>query len=109
MNDSRTERTTRSFTSWFDPEFALYALFGLLVVGLGANALGRWAMASWASGERTLPAMAFTGVAVVIVAVLVMLRTRQRLLYLGLALALVGIVSLALASVGYSIPRAWFG
>ena len=109
MNESRTEQTTRELASWFDPEFVLYALFGLLVVGLGGHAFARWALASWVKGERTLPLVAFIAVAVATLAVLFMLRTRRRLLYLGLALALVGIVSFALASAGYSIPRSWFG
>ena len=109
MNESRTEQTTRELASWFDPEFVLYAIFGLLVVGLGGHALARWAFSSWAKGERTLPAVAFIAVTVATLAALFMLRTRRRLLYLGLALALVGIVSFALASAGYSIPRSWFG
>jgi len=109
MNESRTEQTTRNWASWFDPEFVLYAAFGLLVVGVGGHALARWALASWARGERGLPALAFAAIAVTIVIVLVMLRTRKRFLYLGLVLALFGVVSFALASAGYSIPRAWFG
>ena len=109
MNDSRTEQTTRNLASWFDPEFVLYTLFGLLVVGLGGHALARWAIGSWTKGERTLPAVAFIAIAGAIVTGLVMLRTRRRFLYRGLVLALVGIVSFALASAGYSIPRSWFG
>jgi hypothetical protein len=109
MKYSRTDKAAPSFASWLDPEFVLHALFGLLVVGLGGYALARWAISSWAVGERTLPAVVFTAVAVALVAGLVMLRTRKRLLYLGLALALVGVVSIALASAGYSIPHSWFG
>jgi hypothetical protein len=109
MNESRTDQSTRNSAFWFDPEFVLYALFGLLVVGLGANTLARWAFASWARGERMLPAVTFIAIAAAIAAILVILRTRGRLLYIGLALALVGILSIALASAGYSVPRSWFG
>jgi hypothetical protein len=109
MNESRTEQTTRELASWFDPEFVLYALFGLLVVGVGMQALAHWAFASWAKGERALPAVALSAVAVTTLAILFALRTRRRFLYLGLVLALVGILSFALASAGYSIPRSWFG
>jgi hypothetical protein len=109
MNDSRTEQATRNWASWFDPEFVLYAVFGLLVVSVGGHALARWALTSWARGERGLPAVAFAAIAVTLVAVLVMLRNRKRFLYLGVALALVGIITFALASAGYEIPRAWFG
>jgi hypothetical protein len=108
MDETRSKQTRRKWASWFDPEFVLYALFGLLVVGVSGQALARWALASWAEGQRSLPVVAFAAIAVTMSTVLAMLRTRKRFFYLGFALALVGIVSLALGSAGYSIPRAWF-
>jgi uncharacterized membrane protein len=107
MSDPRTEQSARRFAAWFDPEMVVYALFGLLVVGLGARALAAWAATSWAAGERVLPAVVLASTVVALVSVLFLLRQRKRFLYLALALVAVGSVSFLLASAGLSLPQSW--
>jgi hypothetical protein len=107
MNESRDHQPHRASTSWFDPEVALYSVFGALVVGAGASALGRWALDSWESGERLLPAIVGCVAGVVSLLVLLLVRGRKRLLYVGYALVSVGMVCFALATAGYTLPQSW--
>lgn len=107
MSDRDTGKPSHALTSWLDPEAIAYALVGLLVIGLGARALARWAFASWADGERTILALVVTACSLAILTLLVLLRGRRRYFYLGIALALVGAVSFALASLGIHLPHWW--
>jgi hypothetical protein len=107
MSDPRTEQSTRRFAAWFDPEMVVYALFGLLVVGLGARALAAWAATSWGGGERVLPALVLVTTVVALASGLFLLRRRKRFLYLAVALVAVGFVSFLLASAGFSLPQSW--
>jgi hypothetical protein len=93
--------------TWFDPELFLYALVGILVIAIGARALGYWVVDSWAAGRRLVPS-AIVAVAMGCVgAALVALRSHKRWLYVGVALAVVGAVCFLLASLGFELPRSW--
>jgi len=107
MADSHTEHRARRFATGFDPEMVAYALFGLLVVGLGARAFAAWLLNAWANGERLLPLSALCSVVAGAVGVLVLVRHRKRILYLGVALVAVGVVAFLLASAGFTLPRSW--
>jgi hypothetical protein len=77
------------------------------VVGAGAGALGRWALDSWDSGERLLPALMGCIVGVAAPSVLLLVRSRKRFLYVGYALVSVGIVCFVLATAGFTLPQSW--
>jgi hypothetical protein len=109
MGESRDRQPPRAFASWFDPEAALHAVVGALVVGAGANALGRWAVDAWVSGARLLPALVAGVPVIAAISLLFLVRTRKRLLYIGYALVSVGLVCFLLASMGYTLPRSWLG
>jgi hypothetical protein len=107
VSELRTDQSARRYALWLDPETVVYALVGLLVVGLGARALADWVVRSWVEGRRTLPAVVLVLVAVAAGSSLFVLRRRKRLLYLGIMLVVVGLVSYFLASAGVTLPKSW--
>jgi uncharacterized membrane protein YeaQ/YmgE (transglycosylase-associated protein family) len=107
MSESRDRRPHRESTSWFDPEVALYGAFGALVVGIGASALGQWALDSWESGDRLLPAIVGCVAGVAALSVLLLVRRRKRSSYVGYALVSVGMVCFVLAFAGFTLPQSW--
>jgi len=85
----------------------VYAIFGLIVVGLGARALAAWARTSWVGGDRIMPVAVLLPTALAMGAALYFLRRRKRFLYLAVVLVAVGFASFLLASAGLSLPRSW--
>jgi len=107
MHDPRSDRQTGFDYSWIDPEFVLYGIVGLVVIGLGARALAHWTMSEWAAGSRVLPGIALVGVGTVSVALLFVVRSRKRWLYLGTAFTIIAVATFLLATAGLSIPGGW--
>jgi hypothetical protein len=108
MRDPHPDRRQTGFDySWIDPEFVLYGIVGLVVIGLGARALAHWTVSEWAAGSRVLPGFAVIGVGIAFVALLFVVRSYKRWLYLGGAFAIIALATFLLAAAGLSIPAGW--
>ena len=107
MHDPRSDRRTGFDYTWIDPEFVLYGIVGLVVIGLGARALAHWTMGEWAAGSRVLPFIALVGVGTVSGALLLVVRSRKRWLYLGAAFTIIAVATFLLVTAGLSIPEGW--
>ena len=107
MNDRRSYRQARIGWSWFDLELILYAIAGLVVIGLGVRAFADWVADEWIAGRRLLPTLTVGGAAALIATFLTVLRHRKRWLYLSAALTIIAIVTFILAAAGVKIPSSW--
>ena len=94
-NDGTKDPAKARSAGWraFDPEAALYFIFGLAVVVFGLFALARWVTAEWQAGARLIVvAVCVVGVSVLVGAV-VSLRRRRIALFLVCAIVALGSLS----------------
>jgi len=107
MRDSHSDQQTPVDYSWFDLEFILYGIAGLVAISLGVRALAHWTMVEWAAGGRLLPSLALAGVSTAAVTLLIAVRSRKRWFYLGAAFTIIAVVTFLLVTAGISIPAGW--
>ena len=111
QSQSNSQQNIKRSLMWlaWGPEAALYFLLGLAAFGLGTVASLRWAFDSWQHGAR-LPAICIISVAVLVpIAFVLLVRRQRRILAVGTVMLWLGVVAFALASIGFSLPAAWFG
>jgi hypothetical protein len=107
MHDPHTDRQTPIDYTWFDPEFILYGIVGLVVIGLGARALAHWAMSKWGAGSQVLPGVVLVGVVAAFAALLFVVRSHKRWLYLSTGFAIIALATALITTAGLSIPAGW--
>jgi hypothetical protein len=107
LDSHRRDRESRVDGSWFDPELMLYAIVGLVVIGLGVRSLAHWSMSEWASGARLLPVLILMAASAAVTSLLVALRPHKRWWYLGVGLTIIGVITFVLVTAGHTIPPSW--